>query len=62
MPRGRVFEFKDKGFVVFTSDWINDYPEAKQDIIFEFQLPGDTKFERDYHWDIGHGWSNGFFE
>ena len=62
VPRGRVFEFKDKGFVVFTGDWIDDYPEAKRDIIFEFQLPEDVKFERDYHWDIGHGWSNEFFE
>lgn len=59
-PRGRVFEFKDEGFIVFTGSWINDYPEAKDEIIYEFQLPADTKFVQDEHWDLGHGWSNEF--
>lgn len=60
-PRGRVFEFKDEGFMVFTGSWINDYPEAKDEIMFEFQLPKDnTTFVQDEHWDIGHGWSNEF--
>ena len=61
VPRGRVFEFRDEGFVVFTGKWIEDYPEAKEEIMFEFQLPEDnTKFIQDEHWDLGHGWSNEF--
>lgn len=60
-PRGRVFEFKDEGFIVFTGSWIKDYPEAKQLIIDEFQLPSDnTQFKIDDHWEIGHGWSDEF--
>lgn len=57
-PRGRVFEFKNIGFVVFTGKWIETYPEAKELIMDEFQLPADkTEFRIDSHWDIGHGWS-----
>ena len=57
-PRGRVFEVKDDGFKVFVGNWINDYPEAKEEIISVFQLPKDkTEFIIDKHWDIGHGWS-----
>lgn len=60
-PRGRVFEFKDKGFVVFTGEWINKYPEVKKLVIEEFQLPKDkTEFRIDSHWDLGHGWSQEF--
>lgn len=61
VPRGRVFEFKDVGYVVFTGDWIDNYPEAKDLILFEFNLPKDkTEFRKDSHWDIGHGWSQEF--
>ena len=49
VPRGRVFEFKDKGFIVFTGDWIDDYPQVKHYILDEFNLPEDTKFEKDIH-------------
>ena len=60
-PRGRVFEFKDEGFKVFVGEWINQYPEAKEEILFEFQLPKEkTEFVIDEHWDIGHGWSQEF--
>ncbi len=38
VPRGRVFQFEKDGFVVFTGSWINDYPEAKETILFEFEL------------------------
>lgn len=62
IPRGRVFEFENNNFIVFTGDWIDQYPEAKEDIMFEFQLPDTTVFKKDSHWDIGHGWSNEFFE
>ena len=60
-PRGSVFEFKDEGFKVFVGEWINDYPEAKEEILYAFQLPRDnTEFVVDEHWDIGHGWSQEF--
>ena len=60
-PRGRVFEFENEGFKVMVGSWINDYPEAKEEIIFVFQLPKDnTEFVIDEHWDIGHGWSQEF--
>lgn len=59
IPRGRVFEIKDTGFIVCVGNWINRYPQAKQEILFEFQLPEDkTEFIVDEHWDIGHGWSD----
>ena len=60
-PRGRVFEFENEGFKVMVGDWINDYPEAKEEIIYAFQLPvNNTEFVIDEHWDIGHGWSQEF--
>lgn len=58
VPRGRIFYIKDKGFVVITGSWINDYPEAKSTILYEFKLPEDTEFQIDSHWDLGHGWSD----
>lgn len=60
VPRGRIFEFKDIGFVVYTGDWIDDYPKVKNLILVEFNLPEDTKFVKDCHWDLGHGWSDEF--
>lgn len=60
-PRGRVFEFKNEGFKVMVGNWINDYPEAKEEILYVFQLPKDkTEFVIDEHWDIGRGWSQEF--
>lgn len=59
VPRGRVFQFEKDGFVVFTGNWINDYPEAKKAILFEFELdPNKTTFKIDHHWDIGQSWGN----
>lgn len=58
VPRGRIFYIKDRGFVVITGSWINDYPEAKDTIRYEFNLPEDTEFQIDSHWDLGHGWSD----
>ena len=60
IPRGRVFDYKDIGPVVFTGTWIEQYPEAKQEIIKEFDLPETVVFLQDSHWDIGHGWSDEF--
>ncbi len=58
VPRGRVFEVDGKGFVIMVGNWINDCPEAKDEIICEFNLPADTEFKQDSHWDLGHGWSD----
>lgn len=58
-PRGRIFEIEDRGFLVCTGEWINNHLEAKEKILFEFDLPEDkTEFRVDEHWDIGHGWSD----
>lgn len=61
VPRGRVSFYKDDGYVVFVGDWIDKYPTVKQDIIDEFELPNDTQFVKDEHWNIGHGWSEEIF-
>lgn len=57
-PRGRVFEIKDKGFVVCVGSWIKQYPSIKDLVLTEFQLPEDTEFLIDTHWELGHGWSD----
>lgn len=62
VPRGRVFELEDGSFIVMVGNWIKEYPEAKEAIIYEFNLPEDkTKFKTDEHWDIGHGFSKDDF-
>lgn len=63
VPRGRVFEFKGESerYIVCTGDWIDKYPEAKLEILYEFNLPEDkTTFIKNEHWDLGHGWSKEF--
>ena len=60
IPRGRVFQLEDGTFKVMVGDWIDKYPEAKEEILYEFQLPEDTDFVKDYHWNIGHGFSDEF--
>lgn len=57
-PRGRVFEVQGQGFVVCVGSWINDYPSVKELVLEEFQLPDDTEFLIDSHWELGHGWSD----
>ena len=61
VPRGRVFEVQNQGFVVCVGHWIEQYSEAKGVILTEFQLPDDTEFRIDSHWDLGHGWSDKHF-
>jgi hypothetical protein len=61
VPRGRVFEVENEGFIVCVGHWINDYPEAKDVILDEFNLPEDTEFLIDSHWDLGRGWSDKHF-
>ena len=56
VPRGRVFKDTNK-FYVMVGRWIDDYPQAKELIIDEFNLPSDVEFKYDSHWDIGHAWS-----
>lgn len=58
VPRGRVAEYKDQGFVVYVGDWIDEYPSAKKEIIYEFELPSDVEFRKDRHWNLGNGWSD----
>ena len=58
VPRGRIFEVENVGFIVCVGKWINDYPQAKSVILDEFNLPKDTQFLIDAHWDLGHGWSD----
>lgn len=58
VPRGRVFWFEGVGYVVFTGEWIDKYPQVKELIRIEFDLPKDTEFRKDEHWNIGHGWSD----
>lgn len=43
-PSGRIFEVKDKGFVVCTGSWVKQFPQVRQMIIDEFHLPDNTEF------------------
>lgn len=59
IPRGRVFSLEDGTFVVCHGRWMDEHPEAKEDILDEFDLPRDkTEFRYDEHWDIGHTWDD----
>lgn len=62
VPRGRVFEYQGEGFKVMVGNWINDYPNVRELILDEFELPRDTEFIIDSHWDLGHGWAEEFLE
>lgn len=57
-PRGRVFyRMGDDTFEIATGKWIQDYPQAIDLIIQEFNLPPDrTELKYAIHWDIGHSW------
>ena len=57
-PRGRIFYLPDKDiYEVATGHWIEEYPQAKQLILEEFDLPQEkTVFQYAIHWDIGHSW------
>lgn len=58
IPRGRVWQRQeDEKFYVTIGSWIDKYPEAKDLILDEFDLPNDVEFIIDRHWEIGHGWS-----
>ena len=57
LPRGRVFQRDDGRFEVMVGSWIQRYPQVKQLITDEFELPANnTSFIIDSHWNIGNGW------
>ena len=61
VPRGRIFEYRNSGFKVFTGSWINDHPGAVNLIMAEFNLENVTvEWVQDEHWEIGRGWSEEF--
>lgn len=57
-PRGRAFYHPDEDkFEIAVGQWFDDYPEAKQLIMEEFNLPEDkTVVKYAVHWDIGQKW------
>lgn len=59
-PRGRVFfNPATATFEIKVGNWIEDYPQAIDEVVDEFDLEG-AKIEviKDFHWDIGNGWEN----
>ena len=57
-PRGRVFYHMDDDYYeVAVGKWIEEYPQAYQLILEEFNLPPEkTKAMYAIHWDIGQSW------
>ena len=57
-PRGRVFyHIEDGSYEVAVGKWFEDYPQAYQLILDEFNLPPEkTKAMYAVHWDIGNTW------
>jgi Uncharacterized protein conserved in bacteria len=57
-PRGRVFyHLDDDTFEVAVGKWIEDYPQAYEVILNEFNLPPEkTRAKYAIHWDIGQSW------
>jgi len=55
-PRGRIFKYGDR-FEVKVGSWINNYPQAKQLIIDEFDLQNSiVDFVIESHWELGQGY------
>ena len=69
IPRGLIFldETTDR-FYVCVGSWLHDGVSGHQVdaeklhelLEDEFNLPIDFEFVVDYHWDLGHGWSEEF--
>jgi Txe/YoeB family toxin of Txe-Axe toxin-antitoxin module len=57
-PRGRVFYHMDDGtYEVAVGKWIEEYPQAYELILDEFNLPPEkTTAKYAFHWDIGQSW------
>lgn len=59
-PRGRVFfSPADDQYIIAVGTWIDQSPEAVDQIIEEFDLPREkTIVKKASHWDIGQTWNN----
>lgn len=57
-PRGRVFyHIEDGTYEVAVGKWIEEFPQAYDLILEEFNLPPEkTKAMYAFHWDIGQSW------
>lgn len=57
-PRGRIFyNIESDTYEVAVGKWIEEYPQAYDLIIQEFNLPAEkTKAMYAIHWDIGMSW------
>lgn len=57
-PRGRVFyNINTDTFEVAVGKWLEEYPQAYQLVLDEFDLPADkTQPKYAVHWDIGMSW------
>lgn len=57
-PRGRIFyNIASDMYEVAVGKWIEEYPQAYDVILQEFNLPADkTKAMYAIHWDIGMSW------
>lgn len=57
-PRGSIFYSPEANeYIIAVGHWINDYPEAVDMIMDEFNLPTDiTTVQIAEHWDIGQKW------
>jgi Txe/YoeB family toxin of Txe-Axe toxin-antitoxin module len=57
-PRGRIFYHMDTDtYEVAVGKWFEDYPQAYDEILKEFDLPPEkTLAKYAIHWDIGQSW------
>jgi len=57
VPRGRIFEVENEGFVICVGSWIKDFPHVIDLVKDEFQLPDDVKVMID---SLGNGFDEEF--
>ncbi len=59
VPRGRIFYNPDTElFTIAVGSWIEQYPQAVQLIVDEFNLKGiNYEVKTAHHWDIGQKWN-----
>lgn len=66
IPRGRIFlDEATERYYVCVGHWLTegvngttvDIEHFREVLEDEFNLPEDFEFVIDYHWDLGHGWS-----
>ena len=58
VPRGRIFYNPETlSFTIAVGSWIEQYPQAVDLIVKEFNLEGSTyEVKTAHHWDIGQKW------